>query len=99
MEKGGAIYIMTNQNNTTIYIGVTSDLPSRIREHKSNKYPLSFTARYKLHKLVYFETFPSIEGAIAREKQLKGGPRKKKLHLINSLNPNWDDLFSTIEDW
>ncbi|MDN5217373.1 GIY-YIG nuclease family protein [Fulvivirgaceae bacterium BMA12] len=99
MEKGGAVYILTNKNNTTLYIGVTSNLLGRIIEHKEKLYPKSFTARYNLNKLVYFETFYDIEEAIAREKQLKGGSRKKKVHLIRQFNPEWKDLFSTIENW
>ena len=86
------IYIMTNKNNTTLYIGVTSNLQKRVWEHKSGKYKYSFTYRYNLHKLVYWESFQSINQAIAREKQLKGGSRQKKLDLINSLNPEWKDL-------
>jgi len=92
MKFGGAIYIMTNTNNTTLYIGVTSDLRKRTFEHKTNAYPKSLTARYKLRKLVYFEGFNRIEDAIAREKQLKAGSRKKKMGLIYSFNPEWKDL-------
>ncbi len=77
---------MTNKNNTTLYVGVTSDLINRVYEHKNNHYSNSFTSRYKLYKLVYFETFHNIEEAIAREKQIKGGSRKKKLDLINNLS-------------
>ncbi len=67
MEKGGAVYILTNKSNTTLYIGVTSNLLSRIVEHREKIYPKSFTARYNLNKLVYFETFHEIEEAIARK--------------------------------
>jgi putative endonuclease len=84
MKHGGCVYIMTNKHHTTLYIGVTSDLVSRILEHRQEVYPRSFTARYNLHKLVYYEGFSSIEGAIDLEKQLKGGSRKKKIDLINS---------------
>ncbi len=94
--KGGAVYIMTNKNNTTLYTGVTSDIVSRIMEHKQKKYPNSFTARYNLFKLVYFETFHSIEEAISREKQIKAGSRQKKIELIESINKDWDDLFDKI---
>ena len=90
---------MSNHNNTTLYIGVTSDLVSRIKEHKSNKYPESFTARYKLRKLVYYEIFHDIEEVIDREKQLKAGSRKKKLDLIDNLNPERKDLWSEIIQW
>ena len=99
MEKGGAVYILTNQTNTTLYIGVTSDLYSRIVEHREKKYPRSFTARYNLNKLVYYEGYHSIEEAIAREKQLKAGARKKKEDLIHSMNPEWKDLFEEISKW
>lgn len=92
MKFGGAIYIMTNTNHTTLYIGVTSDLRKRIFEHKTNVYPESFTARYKLYKLVYLEGFHRIEDAIAREKQLKAGSRKKKMDLIYCFNSEWKDL-------
>ena len=96
MKKGGSIYIMTNKNNTVLYIGVTSDLIRRVSEHKSKTIPTSFTAKYNLDKLVYFENFHSIEEAINREKQLKGGSRLKKEALINSINPEWIDLFDGL---
>ena len=96
MEKGGYIYILTNKNNTTLYIGVTSNLFNRIHEHKTKKFKSSFTAKYNLGKLVYFESFSSIEEAIAREKQLKAGSRKKKEALINAENPEWLDLSNDI---
>ena len=83
MERGGAVYILTNRNHTTLYIGVTSDLYSRLQEHRMRDHPRSFTARYKLYQLVYYELFHSIEEAIAREKQLKGGSRISKEELIN----------------
>jgi putative endonuclease len=96
--KPGFIYILTNYTNTTLYIGVTSNLPQRIVEHKEKKYQNSFSARYNLNKLVYYEQFQMIGDAIAREKQLKGGSRTKKVDFINSLNPKWEDLFSSIEN-
>jgi putative endonuclease len=99
MKKGGCIYIMTNERHTTLYVGVTSDLYSRVVEHKEKKYPKSFTARYNLTKLVYYETFHSIEEAIAREKQIKGGSRKAKEKLINSMNPEWKNLFEEVRKW
>lgn len=92
MERGGAVYILTNKNNTVLYIGVTSDLKKRMYEHQNKLYSSSFTAKYNIDKLVYFESFFSIEEAIAREKQLKGGSRKKKIDLIESINPTWTDL-------
>ena len=96
MKKGGAIYIMTNALNTTLYVGVTSNLVRRMEEHKSHLHPDSFTARYNLHKLVYYEVFHNIVDAINREKQLKAGSRKRKVDLINSINPLWNDLYLEI---
>lgn len=98
MKRGGYVYIMTNKNRTTLYCGVTSDLPKRVLEHKNRVHPKSFTARYNLELLVYYEGFHRIEEAIAREKQIKAGSRKKKEQLINSLNPEWKDLFHDITE-
>ena len=96
--KPGFIYIVTNKYNTTFYIGVTSNLPKRILEHIEKRYENSFSARYNLNKLVYYEQFQMIGDAIAREKQLKAGSRAKKITLIESVNPNWNDLFEEIKD-
>ncbi|RBA28167.1 GIY-YIG nuclease family protein [Flavobacterium tibetense] len=96
--KPGFIYIITNKNNTVLYIGVTSNLPQRIEEHKQKRYENSFSARYNLDKLVYFEQFQMIGDAIGREKQLKAGNRAIKEKLINSINPNWNDLYDDIID-
>jgi putative endonuclease len=96
--KPGFVYIITNFSNTTLYIGVTSNLPKRILEHKEKRYQNSFSTRYNLNKLVYYEQFQMIGDAIAREKQLKAGSRGKKLELIEKNNPNWLDLFTSIED-
>ncbi len=82
---------MANQNNTTIYTGVTNDLKRRVDEHKRNVVA-GFTSKYRLHKLVYFEVTNDINGARLREKQIKGGSRQKKFGLINSMNPEWRDL-------
>ncbi len=81
-----------------LYIGVTSNLPQRIMQHKEKKYKGSFSARYNLDKLVYFEQFPMIGDAIAREKQLKAGNRAAKEKLINSMNPDWRDLYEDIKN-
>lgn len=89
--KQGYVYILANKNNTTLYVGVTSDLAQRFEQHKS-KTPKSFTKKYNLEKLVYYEAFDDIKSAIMREKQLKAGSRKKKEELINQLNPGWEDL-------
>jgi putative endonuclease len=91
--KPGFVYILTNKTNTTLYIGVTSNLERRIKEHRLKQNPKSFTARYNLYKLVYFESYQMIGDAIAREKQLKAGNRAKKIALIIAQNPNWDDLY------
>jgi len=90
---------MANKGNTVLYTGVTSDLLSRVMEHKEGQYPNSFTSRYSAKKLVYYEVFPSIEEAIDREKQIKGGSRKKKDELIRGMNPEWRDLFEDIKNW
>ena len=97
MEQGGAIYILTNKNNTVLYTGVTSDIRKRLYEHKNKIYTTSFTKKYNVSKLVYFEVFSLIEEAIAREKQIKGGSRKKKIMLIDKLNPEWTDLSFQFE--
>ena len=99
MEKGGCVYVITNAHHTTFYIGVTSDLHSRIVEHKEKVFPKSFAARYNLNVLVYYELFHTIEEAIEREKQLKGGSRKTKEELINKFNPEWKDLFDVVKYW
>ena len=95
--KGGSVYILTNK--TTLYTGVTSDLASRLREHITGLYPKSFTARYNLKLLVYMEHFSSIEEAIKREKAVKSKTRINKEKLINSVNPNWDDLSKEVLSW
>ncbi|KRT15554.1 excinuclease ABC subunit C [Pedobacter ginsenosidimutans] len=99
MELGGWIYIMTNYEKTTLYIGVTSDLRSRVYDHQNKIYPDSFTAKYNLIYCVYFEDFQSIEEAINREKQLKKWNRSKKETLINNFNKNWNDLTEVINEW
>ena len=84
------VYIMTNRSKT-LYTGVTSNLESRAFEHKHHTHP-GFTSRYRVDRLVYFERFGSIHAAIAREKQIKGLLRIKKMALIVSMNPEWRDL-------
>jgi putative endonuclease len=92
----GFIYIITNQHNTVLYVGVTSDLKDRISRHSTKRYPDSFSARYNLCKLVYFEELDTIGEAIKREKQIKAGSRHKKIELICELNPDWKDLFTSL---
>jgi putative endonuclease len=88
----GFVYIMTNSNNSVLYTGVTSDLKERIIQHKSKKHLDSFSVRYNICKLVYYENFETIGEAIKREKQIKSGSRNKKIDLINGMNPGWYDL-------
>lgn len=95
MNKVGYVYILSNKINTVLYVGVTSNLIKRVWEHKNKAVP-GFTARYNIDKLIYYETSESIVSAIEREKQIKGGSRKKKTELINSFNPQWKDLYEGI---
>ena len=90
---------MTNVHHTTLYTGVASDLYARVCEHREGVYPKSFTSRYNLFVLVYYENHHLIEEAIAREKQIKAGSRKAKEKLINAFNPEWKDLFDEIKGW
>jgi putative endonuclease len=84
------VYIMSSAGGT-LYIGVTSGLDVRVRQHKNGEFE-GFSAKYKCNRLVYFESFDSVKKAIAREKQLKGLTRAKKIALIENLNPRWADL-------
>ena len=95
MTKQPAIYILSNKKNGTLYTGVTSNLVQRIHQHKENTFK-GFTGRYDCKNLVYYEVFDDMENAILREKQIKGGSRKKKIALIEGLNPEWMDLYSQI---
>jgi len=90
MTKQYYVYIMTNRNHT-LYIGMTNNLERRVYEHKHGLLP-GFTSRYKMTQLVYFEVGDDVHATIAREKQLKGWLRAKKSALIESMNPEWDDL-------
>jgi putative endonuclease len=94
MGRNYYVYIMTNKSGT-LYIGVTNNIKRRVYQHK-NKLADGFTKKYKIQYLLYFETFDSVYSAIAREKNLKGFIRKKKIELINSVNPKWEDL---SKDW
>src|SRR5689334_5261127 len=98
MQRGGYVYILMNKSNTVIYIGVTSDLVSRIFEHREMLHE-GFTKRYLVTKLVYFEHFDFITEAIAREKKLKGSSRRRKLNLIVKDNPDFKDLMDQLNDW
>ena len=95
LMKQGYVYILFNKRNGTLYTGVTSDIVKRIYEHK-NKLVDGFSKKYEVDKLGYYEIFDDITQAIEREKQIKSGTRKKKLDLIESINPNWQDLYYKI---
>ena len=86
---------MTNRYNTVLYTGVTNNLARRVAEHKKNE-AKTFVGKYLLNKLVYYELTERIMEAIEREKQVKGGSRQKKIDLINSINPEWKDLYDEV---
>jgi len=90
-----AVYIMASKRNGTLYIGVTSDLPQRVWQHREGVAD-GFTKRYGCKLLVWFEFHSTMEYAIQREKQIKAGARKKKAVLIETMNPQWRDLFAEI---
>jgi len=93
--KQAAIYILASGRNGTLYTGVTSQLVQRVWQHKNNFVP-GFTQKYQVHELVYFELCEDMYTAIAREKQIKAGSRDKKVALIESVNPEWRDLYGEI---
>lgn len=97
INKGGFIYIMAN-DRPTLYTGVTNNLIRRVYEHKNYKDKKCFTSKYNLEKLVYYESFDSIENAIIREKQIKDLNRKDKLLMIQKFNPKFEDLYGKILD-
>ena len=90
------VYILSNVTNTAIYTGITNDLIRRVYEHKHKFDPGSFTARYDIHKLVYYEGTSDVRVAIEREKQIKGWNRARKNRLIEIMNPKWEDLYLSI---
>jgi putative endonuclease len=96
MQRGGCVYIITNQIHTVLYTGVTSDITARIWDHKNKTYPKSFTAKYNCDKLVYYYFYFHIEEAIAAEKLIKGGNKAAKVALINGMNPDWIDLYEDL---
>ena len=95
MEKVGYVYILFNRKNGALYTGITSDIIKRVHEHK-NKQVEGFSSRYGTDKLGYYEIHESVVSAIEREKQIKGGSRNSKLTLIESVNPEWKDLYDSI---
>ena len=95
MPKNFYVYILTSKRNGTLYIGVTSNLPQRIYQHKNQQVD-GFSEKYNVKQLVYFEQHDNAEGAITREKQLKKWNRAWKLKLIEENNPEWQDLYDLI---
>ena len=95
-KRGGCVYILTNKMHTVLYIGVTSNIASRIWGHTNKVHPKSFTAKYNCDILVYYLFYPHIEEAIAAEKSLKNRSRVYKNELINSFNPEWKDLYDSL---
>ena len=90
------VYILANATNTAIYVGVTKDLVRRMYEHRHNLDPNSHSAKYNIHKLVYYECTNEPYAAITREKQIKGWNRARKNRLVESMNPRWEDLYESI---
>ena len=95
LNRQPAVYIMTNKRNGTLYTGVTCDLIKRAYQHKEGVSD-GFTKKYQCKQRVYYEQFDEMIAAIVREKQIKAGSRKKKLKMIESLNPTWRDLYGTL---
>jgi putative endonuclease len=89
------VYILTNQRHTMLYAGVTSDLKRRVHQHREKLLP-GFTHRYNVYKLVYYECTEDVSAAIAREKQIKAGSRRKKIELVNGFNPEWRELYDEL---
>ena len=90
------VYIMSNQSNTVLYTGVTNDLVRRIYEHKNSADPGSFTSKYQVCKLVYYEETTDVRSAIEREKQIKSWKRAKKVQLVETMNHAWKDLYGGL---
>lgn len=99
MQRGGLVYIMTSVSKRVLYTGVTSNLEKRVWEHRNKYYKDCFTARFNCVLLVYYNSFPRIEEAINEEKRIKAGSRKSKERLIESMNPQWMDLWDAIQNW
>ena len=95
MSRQYYVYLLANKGGSTIYTGVTSDLQRRVYEHKNKRAP-GFAASYGVDRLVYWEVFDDPEAAIAREKQIKAGPRQKKSDLVNKANRQWRDLYEEL---
>ena len=96
MGKEYFVYIMTNKFNTVLYTGVTNNLERRVWQHQEG-IGSTFTSRYRVTKLVYYESYENINLAIARENQIKGGSRQQKINLINGFDPEWKDLYEEMQ--
>ncbi len=96
MTKRYFVYILASKKNGTLYVGITSNLGKRVEIHKENYFKKSFTAKYSVHNLVYYEVFNNVNEAIYREKQLKWWKRAWKIELIEKLNPEWKDLSKEV---
>ncbi len=91
MQKHYYVYILTSKNHQVLYTGVSNDLRRRVGQHQERS-GSKFTAKYHVHQLLYYEIFDDVHAAIAREKQIKAGSRKKKIQLVSNFNPEWKDL-------
>src|SRR5438128_12381119 len=99
MKKPGFVYIIANTHQTVLYTGATTDLPGRITEHREKTFRKSFSSKYNLHKLIHYEYFDDFRDAFDREYQIKSWSRGKKVELVNSINPEWKDLFDEIKEF
>jgi putative endonuclease len=95
MNRQYYVYIMTNKHNTVLYTGVTNNLSRRVYEHKEGLGG-GFTGKYQVGRLVYYESTKDVHAAISREKQIKAGSRRKKIDLVNGMNPEWTDLYDEL---
>ncbi len=95
MEKQPCVYLLASKRNGTLYVGVTSNLPKRVWEHKS-KFVKGFTEKYRVDKLVWYELHGTMESAIQREKNIKNWKRRWKLEIIEAMNPDWKDLYEEL---
>jgi len=93
----GFVYILSNKSDSVLYVGFTDDLIGRTTQHKENYYPKSFSARYNTDKLVYYEELENLDAAYARERQLKGYSRDRKINLVQAINPTFRDLFEEVK--
>ncbi|MDD5195647.1 MAG: GIY-YIG nuclease family protein [Candidatus Omnitrophica bacterium] len=94
--RTGYVYILANQGSSVLYVGATTDLLKRVYHHK-RKYLHGFTGRYNLNKLLYYEAFVDMDSARIRERKIKGWKREKKISLIESMNPKWEDLYNELK--